>query len=246
MKKEWFESWFDTIYYHKLYKNRDNKEANFFILNLISYLKPNKSAKILDLACGKGRHSIILNKLGYNVLGVDLSPSNIQYANQYQNKNLRFAIHDMRKTIENESFNFIFNLFTSFGYFESKEENKNVLISINNMLENDGIIIIDFMNSKKSIANLIEKEVKIIDGIKYQISREYDENHIHKNIKILEKGKKIKLYKERVQFLNQEDFKELLNESNFEIIDTFGDFKLSDFDEKTSDRLIIIAKKVNT
>ena len=87
MKKEWFESWFDTIYYHKLYNNRDNKEANFFILNLISYLKPNKSAKILDLACGKGRHSIILNKLGYNVLGVDLSPSNIQYANQYQNKN---------------------------------------------------------------------------------------------------------------------------------------------------------------
>ena len=229
-----------------MYKNRDNKEANFFILNLIRYLKPNKNAKILDLACGKGRHSIILNKLGYNVLGVDLSPSNIQYANQYQNKNLRFAIHDMRKRIENESFNFIFNLFTSFGYFESKEENKNVLISINNMLENDGIIIIDFMNSKKSIANLIEKEVKIIDGIKYQISREYDENHIHKNIKILEKGKKIKLYKERVQFLNKEDFKELLNESNFEIIDTFGDFKLSDFNEKTSDRLIIIAKKVTT
>lgn len=242
MKKEWFESWFDTIYYHKLYKNRDNKEANFFILNLISYLKPNKSAKILDLACGKGRHSIILNKLGYNVLGVDLSPSNIQYANQYQNKNLRFAIHDMRKTIKNESFNFIFNLFTSFGYFESKEENKNVLISINTMLENDGIIIIDFMNSKKTIANLIEKEVKIIDGIKYQISREYDNNYIHKYIKINEKGS-VKIYKERVQSLDQADFKKLLYECNFQIIDTFGDFKLSNFNEEKSDRLIIIAKK---
>ena len=243
MKKEWFESWFDTVYYHKLYKNRDNKEANFFILNLINYLKPKKNAKILDLACGKGRHSIILNKLGYNVLGVDLSPSNIKYANQHQNKNLSFAIHDMRKTIKNESFNLIFNLFTSFGYFEKKEENKNVLISTNKMLENNGIIIIDFMNSKKTITNLIEKEVKIIDGIKYQISREYDENYIHKHIKINEKGK-IKIYKERVQSLNQEDFKELLNECNFEIIDTFGDFKLSNFNEETSDRLIIIAKKV--
>lgn len=242
MKKEWFESWFDTIYYHKLYNNRDNKEANFFILNLISYLKPNKSAKILDLACGKGRHSVILNKLGYNVLGVDLSPSNIQYANQYQNKNLRFAIHDMRKTIENESFNFIFNLFTSFGYFKSKEENKNVLISTNTMLENDGIIIIDFMNSKKIIANLIEKEVKVIDGIKYQISREHDDNYIHKYIKINDKGN-VKIYKERVQSLDQADFKKLLDECNFQIIDTFGDFKLSNFNEEKSDRLIIIAKK---
>ena len=242
MKKEWFESWFDTVYYHKLYNNRDNKEANFFILNLISYLKPNKSSKILDLACGKGRHSVILNKLGYNVLGVDLSPSNIQYANQYQNKNLRFAIHDMRKTIENESFNFIFNLFTSFGYFKSKEENKNVLISTNTMLENDGIIIIDFMNSKKIIANLIEKEVKVIDGIKYQISRKHDDNYIHKYIKINEKGS-VKIYKERVQSLDQADFKKLLDECNFQIIDTFGDFKLSNFNEEKSDRLIIIAKK---
>ena len=110
--KKWFESWFDTTYYHSLYKNRDESEAKLFVSKLVHFLSPIKGTKVLDLACGKGRHSITLNKLGMNVLGVDLSQNSILKAKDFENETLKFEVHDMRKTIENHSFDIIFNLFT--------------------------------------------------------------------------------------------------------------------------------------
>ena len=55
IQKKWFQSWFDTSYYHILYKNRNDDEAQRFITNLVEYLNIAKDQKILDLACGKGR-----------------------------------------------------------------------------------------------------------------------------------------------------------------------------------------------
>jgi 2-polyprenyl-3-methyl-5-hydroxy-6-metoxy-1,4-benzoquinol methylase len=69
----WFASWFDTPYYHILYKERNYREAQVFMDNLTQYLNLPEKAKVLDLACGKGRHSIYLNQLGYEVVGADLS-----------------------------------------------------------------------------------------------------------------------------------------------------------------------------
>ena len=74
----WFASWFDTEYYHILYKDRDYNEAQLFMDNLTQYLNLPEDAKILDLACGKGRHSVFLNELGYQVSGVDLSENSIK------------------------------------------------------------------------------------------------------------------------------------------------------------------------
>ena len=70
---DWFEHWFDTKYYHLLYDNRDEKEAEFFMKNLILFLELKKGSRILDLHCGKGRHSVFLNSKGCNVVGADLS-----------------------------------------------------------------------------------------------------------------------------------------------------------------------------
>ena len=64
--KDWFVSWFDTEYYHTLYKHRDDTEAHDFVKNLVSFLKLTQNDTILDLACGKGRHAIYLNQLGFN------------------------------------------------------------------------------------------------------------------------------------------------------------------------------------
>ena len=69
----WFTNWFDSPYYHILYKNRDEKEAQNFIEKLTNYLKINKESKIIDIACGKGRHAMYFNQIGYNVVGIDLS-----------------------------------------------------------------------------------------------------------------------------------------------------------------------------
>src|SRR6478736_3856513 len=76
--QNWFASWFDTPYYHILYKDRDEEEAEFFMDNLVHYLNLPEEAKILDLACGKGRHAFHLIQLGFDVTGADLSVNSIR------------------------------------------------------------------------------------------------------------------------------------------------------------------------
>lgn len=240
--KEWFAEWFDTTYYHTLYKNRNDEEAEQFISKLLSFLNLKENASVLDLACGKGRHSVTLNKHGLTVLGVDLAPNSIQEARKSQKTGLSFDVHDMREVIEGKSFDAIFNLFTSFGYFDDLQDNVRVIQSMHTMLNDEGILVIDFMNASKVIANLVTKEEKEIDGIHFNIERVYDGQHIFKHIKFTDAGKDFH-FTERVQALRKDDFYDLLAQNKFEIIRTFGDFSLNDFDENTSDRLIIIARK---
>ena len=76
----WFKDWFNSKYYHILYKNRNEIEAKLFLDKLINYLPIQKNQKIIDVACGKGRHSIYLNSLGFNVHGIDLSKKSIDIA----------------------------------------------------------------------------------------------------------------------------------------------------------------------
>lgn len=239
---DWFETWFDTTYYHTLYKHRDDKEAEKFISNLLEYLKLPNGSKCLDLACGKGRHSLFLNKKGLNVTGLDLSVNSIESAKSLENDTLRFDVHDMREVYKDEKFDAIFNLFTSFGYFDSNVDNLKVLNSIHRMLKDSGVLVIDFMNAKKTIANLVASEVKEIDEITFKLKRSFDGQHIHKNIRFTDKNKDFS-FNERVQALTKEDFERLLEESGFNIETTFGDFNLNSFDELKSNRLIIIAKK---
>ncbi|MFM9005057.1 MAG: class I SAM-dependent methyltransferase, partial [Flavobacteriales bacterium] len=115
-QKEWFASWFDSPYYHLLYQHRDDNEAKQFIGHLIEVLHLPQGAKVLDLACGKGRHSITLAQMGYNVTGADLAANSIASAEQSSAalpfNDLRFLVHDMRQPIPGATFKAVFNLFT--------------------------------------------------------------------------------------------------------------------------------------
>ncbi|MBK8350480.1 MAG: class I SAM-dependent methyltransferase [Saprospirales bacterium] len=126
-KKQWFELWFDSPLYHILYKHRNQDEANHFIDNVIKKLEIDYG-KILDLACGKGRHAYYLAQKGFDTIGVDLSPESIQYANtMYKLDNLEFYVHDMRLPFRINYFDYIFNIFTSIGYFNDLKENEKYL-----------------------------------------------------------------------------------------------------------------------
>lgn len=239
---DWFETWFDTTYYHTLYKHRDDEEAEKFISNLLNYLNLPNGSKCLDLACGKGRHSLFLNKNNLNVTGLDLSVNSIESAKSMENDTLKFDVHDMREVYQDEKFDAIFNLFTSFGYFDSDEDNLKVLYSIHKMLKDNAVLIIDFMNAKKTTANLVESETKEIDGITFKLKRSFDGQHIHKNIQFNDDNRNFN-FNEKVQALTKEDFEKLLEKSGFRIEKIFGDFSLNPFDQLNSNRLIIIAKK---
>jgi SAM-dependent methyltransferase len=241
-KKEWFETWFDSHYYHLLYQNRNDEEASLFISNLISELKLPNNSKLLDLACGKGRHSLTLANYGHDVTGVDLSANSIVSAKKFEHENLHFSVQDMRVPFTTSEFDTILNLFTSFGYFDDLKDNARVILAIHEMLKENGLLVIDFMNSNRVINELVEKEKKTIDGIEFRIEREYDGSHIYKHIRFSDQGKEFD-FTEKVQALMYSDFNILLETHGFEIIRTFGNFDLAYFDPETSDRLILIAKK---
>src|SRR5690606_7435605 len=132
-----------------------------------------------------------------------------------------------------DKFTHIFNLFTSFGYFDSHKENQKVLHAIDQMLDKDGVLVIDFMNSAKVIENLVPEELKKVDDIAFHLTREYDGQHIYKHISFSDKGQDFE-YTERVQALKLNDFSRLIDATDLQIIRTFGDFHLNPFDEKTS------------
>ena len=240
--QNWFKTWFDSPYYHILYINRDKKEAQEFITRLLSILNPPENAKILDLACGKGRHAVFFHKLGFDVTGTDLSESSISWAKQFEAPGLKFLVKDMRQPIENHSFNCIFNLFTSFGYFNDREDNLKVLKAANQMLIKNGCLVIDFLNVHFIKKHLIAKETVEREGIIFYISREIKDGMIHKTIKFNDKNKSYEFI-ESVQALDLEDFNVLLDESDLFIYKTFGSYNMQAFDPEKSDRLILICKK---
>ena len=243
MQKEtdnWYASWFDTDYYHILYKERDGDEAGLFMNALTSYLKLSTKAEILDLACGKGRHSRYLNELGYDVTGIDLSPSSIKFAKQFENEKLHFDVHDMCVPYP-KKFDAVFNLFTSFGYFENKEDNLRTIKSIRDELKPNGYAVIDFLNSNYVAANLVPSETKTIEGITFSIERSIVDGYIIKNISFNHNDKQHS-YTERVEAISLDAFKSYFEKAGVTLEHCFGDYDLNKFDEQTSERLILIFK----
>jgi len=239
-KTQWFASWFDTPFYHILYKDRDHTEAQSFMDTLTNYLNLPEHGKILDLACGKGRHSMYLNALGYDVTGVDLSENSIAYAKQFENETLHFEVHDMCQPFH-QKFDGVFNLFTSFGYFEKDEDNLNTIKAIKENLNEYGFGVIDFMNSNHVIQHLVPEDVKTIQNIKFHQKRFVKDGYIYKDIQFNYKGE-VYNFQERVKALSLEDFESLFEQAEVHLLDVFGDYKLRKFDKKSSERLVMIFK----
>jgi SAM-dependent methyltransferase len=239
---KWFEDWFDSPFYHILYSNRDYSEAELFIDQLIHFLQPTKEARFLDLGCGKGRHSIYLNKKGFDVTGIDLSQQSIEAASQQENEQLHFYVHDMRKLFRTNYFDVAVNLFTSFGYFENQRDDMATINAVYKALKPNGTMVLDFMNAKKMIQHLIPQETKTIEGIAFHITKKVENNFIIKKIEFKHLGKNYS-FEERVKALTLVDFEKYFQENNLKIVHLRGNYQLDEFDENTSDRLIVIAKK---
>jgi SAM-dependent methyltransferase len=243
--KEWFASWFDTKYYHLLYRERDDNEARRFIENLLSHLKLPTNSHVLDLACGKGRHSITLNNFGMNVLGVDLSEQSIAHAKQFENDKLHFRVQDMREPFEEEAFDCVFNLFTSFGYFEEEVENQRVLNGISRMMKDDGLFVFDYLNTQTAVNGLVSHEEKEIDNVHFNITRNFDGEFIRKKIEVTTCEAQHQ-FEEKVRGFDHKEIEKMLVKANLIPKEYFGDFDLSAFDPQKSNRLIVICTKKTT
>lgn len=240
--REWFEEWFDSPHYHRLYRSRNIEEASRFIRNLMAHLQLAEGAKLLDHACGRGRHASYLASMGYVVTGLDISPANIQFARRMESENLSFFQHDMRKPFRSNYFDGIFNFFTSFGYFNKEIEHLQTLENVALGLKYRGIFVIDFMNRYSVIRDLIENETIELDGICYNIKRHSDDSCIYKSIHFQEQGK-VHVFKERVRAYTSAELSAMIQKAGMIPLSIHGNYDLDPFDEQESDRLIIIARK---
>lgn len=242
MSKQWFHDWFNSPYYHLLYRQHNQFEAERFIDKLLQIIKPATQSCILDVACGRGRHSVYLNKKGLNVTGIDLSVTNITYARQFENESLHFYVHDMRALFYKNHFDVALNLFTSFGYFDNMQEHVDALKCINSALKKDGMLIIDYFNAPYILKNLVTESIKTIDGIDFHIHKAIQGDCIVKTITFEDRQQGFQ-FKERVKTFTLDDFKALFAQSGFELVQCFGNYQLDDFDVNNSERLIMICKK---
>ncbi len=238
---EWFKTWFDSEYYHLLYKDRDQTEAENFVKKIYQYLSPSTNQTMLDLACGKGRHSIHLNKMGALVEGCDYSENSIRHAKQFENDRLQFFTHDMRNELP-KPYDYIFNLFTSFGYFETLDEHQTTLRNIYNGLNEKGLFIFDFMNTEYVLNHLVAEETIQKESVYFHIKRELIDGVITKNISFEENGN-LHEYREEVRALHPNEIVDMMKNCGFSVQEKFGNYHLAPFDLHTSNRFILVLSK---
>lgn len=242
--KAWYKDWFNSPYYHKLYFERDQQEASSFIHKLIDHLHPAVGSKMLDVACGRGRHSITLAQMGFQLTGIDISPLSIAHAKQFETENLEFYQHDMRLPYRVNYYDYAFNFFTSFGYFNTRREHDDSIRTIANSLKENGIFIIDYMNVHYSEDHFVHNEEKTIDGVHYEIHRWQDATHFYKKITVRDA---LLIYPmentEKVAKFSLGDFTDMLSYQHLQIQDVFGDYDLGSYHIRNKPRMIIVAKK---
>lgn len=245
VQAEWFRDWFNSTYYHKLYFERNDQEAAAFINRMINVLQPSSEAFMLDVGCGRGRHSRFLAERGYDVTGIDLSFDSILEAKKYETERLHFFQHDMRLPFWMNYFHFAFNLFTSFGYFKSERENYNAVRTISNGLKANGYLVLDYLNVHFVEDHLVHKSEENLDNINFYITRWYDETHFYKKI-VIEDDQLSEpiLFQEKVAKFSLGDFTDMFAYHHLQIQEVFGDYSLASYDIKKSPRLIMIAKKL--
>jgi SAM-dependent methyltransferase len=243
-EQAWYKDWFNSPFYHKLYFERDDKEAVVFIKQLIEHLKPSPGSRMLDVACGKGRHSKILASLGFDVTGIDISPASIDYAKQFEQDNLSFSVHDMRLPFWGNYFDYAFNFFTSFGYFKTRREHDDAIRTIAKSMKPGGIFVIDYLNVHYAEDHLVHNEIKQIGDTVYDIHRWDDETHFYKKIAVTDPSlAKSFENTERVAKFSLGDFTDMLAFQGLQVQEVFGDYLFNKYDVRKTPRLILIARK---
>lgn len=242
---EWFNEWFDTPYYHELYFNRDEAEASAFIDRLLVYLNASPGSSMLDVACGRGRHSLHLASKGFNVTGIDISPSSIDYANAQSVPNAHFYVHDMRQPFWINYFEFAFNFFTSFGYFRTRREHESALRTIAQSLKKDGTFVIDYLNVHYAEDHFKHSLDSQHESLNFHITKWMDETHFYKKIEVEQDSfTEPMVYTERVSKFSLGDFTEMMAYQGLQVQDVFGDYQLGPYHVRNTPRMIIVAKKV--
>jgi SAM-dependent methyltransferase len=243
--KSWYRGWFNSPYYHLLYEKRDEQEAASFIEKLIEKLNPAPDASMLDIGCGKGRHSKMLAAKGFFVTGLDISEESIREARRSENDRLEFFVHDMRLPFRINYYDYVFNFFTSFGYFNTEREHNNAIKTFAQALKKDGTLVIDYLNVYYTDSRLVKESETTKNDVSFLIKRWSDDHHFYKNIVVTDPQSPSKAlsFTEKVAKFKIGDFTEMLSYHGLQIQEVYGSYDFQPYDLHISPRLIIFARK---
>jgi SAM-dependent methyltransferase len=236
-------TWFDSTHYQSLYGHRNHDEAANFIDALLKVLQPEAGSRLLDVACGIGRHSKYLASKGFRVTGFDSAAEAIKTAKKAERAELNFFQHDMRIPFGRGKFDYVFNFFTSFGYFESPAENFASMWNMADSLSGGGTLVLDYLNIYRVEANLLPSEVKRIGDFVYHLTRWSDRNYIYKKIVVERENVELYKYLERVAKFTLRDFQEMFSRCGLNISGLYGDYALKPYHMFNSPRMILLAQR---
>ena len=242
----WYASWFGEEYL-ALYPDRDDLEAQRqaqFVYGLLGPYAAKGRGGILDLACGTGRHAVVLSRHGTPVTGLDLSATLLSRARARQaDPAPGFVRADMRRLpFGRGSFGAVVNFFTSFGYFDDAADDVRVVGEIGRVLAPGGAFLSDVFNASRVLSTLVSREEKTVAGERVSIRRCYDSStrRIEKEI-TMGIGSQARTFRERVRVYLRDELEALQGDARLHVTAAFGDFDGSPFDVRRSPRLILLA-----
>ncbi|MEK3901261.1 class I SAM-dependent methyltransferase [Paenibacillus sp. FSL R7-0179] len=239
---EWYEKCFGEDYLI-VYRHRDFSGARHEVESMIQWLGLPRGAKVLDLCCGMGRHSLALSQAGYEVTGVDLSKVLLREARaQAGAEQVTWLQSDMRELPLAGGFDAVVNLFTSFGYFEEDEEQIKVLKEICRMLKPGGRFIIDFLNPAYVIRHLVPHSVREDGDVRIDETRRIEEGYVKKDILLTSKAGSTPARKcqERVKLYTLEDFRRMLDAAGLRLDTVHGGYDEEEYNAESSARMIFM------
>lgn len=236
--REWFRDWFGEEYL-SLYPHRDEKEAVEAVALFRSVSSPAPGVRILDLACGAGRHLRELRRAGLDGTGLDLSSTLLRSARSSGAAD-PLVRGDMRELpFAAASFAGLTSFFTSFGYFADPADDRRVLGEMARVLAPHGWFMLDFLNASRVRNELVAEDDREVGGNRVLQLREIVDGVVVKSIRIEPPGEGVvRRFEERVRLYSCERLVSLLADVGLATIHRFGDYRGGAFSDR-SPRLIL-------
>lgn len=251
--QDWFEEWFRSDFYLKLYSHRDYEEAQACVDLILRATglhsrtdDSDDSHEALDLAAGPGRHAIVLAERGFQVTAVDLSPTLLGVAERGAREagvDIRFLRSDMREISFRDEFDLVLQLFTSFGYFEDRSEDALVLKRVREAIKGAGFYALDLINEKHLRETLVPASMKRMGDLEVREERRIVDGRVEKRI-MIPHGGGVREFVESVRLYSPQTIDCMLREAGFQPLHWFGDYAGSRYDPETSNRMLVISKAV--
>ena len=241
----WFKHWFGTRYYALLYGHRDEPDARAWVDTILARWDLPVGSRVLDMACGRGRHARWFTEAGMSVTGIDISEQSIAEARRMV-ADAQFVVHDMREPFQRESFDAACCLFTSLGYFDDKRDDQRVFDAAWHSLVPGGGFVVDFMNTARVLRELVPIEVVERDGVRFHITRSVEQDVLVKRIAVHELDGQVHQFEERVQALGHEELASMAERAGF-IVEGHTDGPVpAAFDPERSSRSVLWLRKARS